>query len=309
MPPEHLQPALGEGKTVVPFNRATAVIVHWGDRMPAVVLANSLIENGVQVVVVANDLQTRPEGLQVGVEWLVPSRNLGYGDAFNFAITNRRSAAYVLLNTDLVMPRATFNRCLEVLDEPGVGVVGPVLRREDGSLQSGAAKLTRWRRAPRVLFDPGPRVVDCLWVTGAAMFIKREVADDVGMDGSYFLGAEDADLCIRARRSGWRVVCCGDATAQHFGARVIAGPRWTYYSTRNRVWWTRANFGTATGILNWIAGLVSLPRITLADILKRRDLTSSRLAVLGLRHACRRKPDRAHGSLAGEPLAGQIMRW
>lgn len=141
------------------------------------------------------------------------------------------------------------------------------------------------------------------------MFIKQDVAECVGMDGSYFLGAEDADLCIRAQRAGWLVVCCGDASATHFGSQVISGPRWNYYATRNRVWFARANFGFWCAALNWLYAVICLPRVALADLIKRRDFTSSRLALLALRHAWCTKPDRGHGSLAAEPLAARVMRW
>ena len=75
-----------------------------------------------------------------------------------------------------------------------------------------------------MLVDPGAATVDCAWVTGAVMFVRREVAETVGMDGSFFLGGEDADFCVRARRQGWRVQCCGVAPAIHHRSRVIVGP-------------------------------------------------------------------------------------
>jgi len=115
-------------------------------------------------------------------------------------------------------------------------------------------------------------------VTGAAMFVRREVAETIGMDGSYFLGAEDSDLCVRAARAGRQTVCRGD------GSRVISGARWHYYSTRNRVWWTRANFGIGCAILNWLWELLSLLRVLLVDVIRRRDLTLSRLRILALRN-------------------------
>ena len=290
-------------------DRPAAVIVHYGYHDRTIKLANALIDFDADVVVVANDLVARPGCLDRRVEWIIPERNLGFGDAFNLAIVGRNNSAYVLLNSDLTISRLTFERCLSVLGQDGIGVVGPVLRHEDGTLQSGAARLSRWRRMPRTLFDPGSQVVDCVWVTGAAMFMRREVAAEVGMDGSYFLIAEDADLCVRAARAGWRVVCCGDAEATHLGGQTITGPRGYYYSTRNCVWWTRSNFGLGVATLNWFALVLNLPRILLADMLKRHDFMSSRLTVLGLHHAWRRKPERDSGSLADEPLAGRIMHW
>jgi GT2 family glycosyltransferase len=235
----------GEDGQVTELSRATVVVVHFGDPEPTVRLANELVgfETG-GVVVVANDRSGRPPALDEGAEWIVPDRNLGYGAAFAAAVRDRSTEAFVVLNTDIVLPRATFERCLDaLLRDESVGIVGPLLRHADGALQSGAADFSRWRRAPRVLFDPGPATVECAWVTGAVMFVRRAVVERVGVDGSFFLGAEDADLCVRARRAGWRVLCCGDAPAVHHGSRVISGPRWTYYAARNRVWFARAHFG------------------------------------------------------------------
>jgi GT2 family glycosyltransferase len=129
------------------------------------------------------------------------------------------------------------------------------------------------------------------------------------MDGSFFLGGEDADLCVRARRAGWRVVCCGDAPAVHHRSQVITGPRWTYYSIRNRVWLARANFGPVSAAISWLGGLLALPRLALGDAVLRRNFTVSRLGLLALAHAWMRKPSRAEGPLPAEPLAGRVIRW
>jgi hypothetical protein len=291
-----------------PVRRSTSVVVHYGDLGPTVALANDLADFDTDVVIVANDGSERPDGLPDHVEWIVPERNLGYGEAFTVAARGRSTEALVLLNNDIALPRETFERCLDtLLAWPDVGVVGPVLRRADNSLQSGAAQLTRWRRVPRVLVDPGPVTVECTWVTGAVMFIRREVARHIGMDGSFFLGAEDADLCIRARRAGWRVLCRGDAMATHHGSAVI-GARWNYYSTRNRVWYTRACFGLGPAVLNWVCSLAMLPRVALADLVKRGDMTASRLCLLALAHAWRRKPAAQDGPLAGEPFPDRLIR-
>ncbi|MBY8874828.1 glycosyltransferase family 2 protein [Micromonospora sp. PLK6-60] len=289
---------------------STSVIVHYGDLTPTIKLVNDIVEYGTEVVVVANDRAPRPAEVDDRVEWIVPDRNLGYGDAFMLAARGRSARALLLLNTDIVLPRDSFERCLDTLfSEPGVGIVGPILRHEDGSLQSGAARFSAWRRAPRVLIDPGPRTVDCDWVTGAVMFIRREVVEDVGLDGSFFIGAEDTDLCVRARRTGWRVLCCGDAPATHHGSRVMSGSRWTYYTIRNRVWFARTNFGVGAALLNWIWAVSLLPRMAVGDILKRRDTTRLRLGLMALRHAWWRKPSAAEGPLPDEPLPARIMSW
>jgi hypothetical protein len=290
--------------------RSTSVVVHYGDPAPTVRLVNAVAAFDTDVVVVANDCSPRPPAITSAAEWIIPERNLGYGAAFSEAIRDRTSEAFVVLNTDIVLTKKTFDHCLDtLLKRWDAGIVAPVLRHEDGTLQSGAARLSRWRRAPKVLVDPGQATVECLWVTGAVMFIRREVAHGIGMDGSFFLGGEDADLCLRARGAGWRILCCGDSAATHHGGRVISGPRWSYYSTRNRVWFVRANFGHAPALLNWIHSIALLPRVAVADMVKRRGLMSSRLTLMGIAHALWRKPRAEDGPLPGEPFPARIMKW
>lgn len=291
------------------MDRPVSVVVHYGDHQPTIQLANLVVGFGSEVVVVANDRTERPVRLDSRVEWLVPERNLGYGGALALAAGKHAGSAYIALNNDIVLDFGTFQRCLRLMfAQPDVGVVGPVLRRSDGSLQSGAARLSRWQRSPQCLVDPGPRTVECTWVTGAIMFVRGEVMRDIGFDGSFFLGAEDVDLCLRARRAGWRVLCCGDSPAIHHGALTITGPWWWYYGTRNRVWLARTHFGLAPAALTWTCRLMLVPLVALADLSKRRRLLNARLTLVALAHSFWRKPDPAEGPLLGEPFPARVTR-
>lgn len=287
----------------------TAVIVHYGDPTPTVRLANEVRGYGAHAVVVANDQRSRPAGLEPGVEWRVPPRNLGYAGALIHVRDDSTPFAYVVLNTDVEISRTAFERCLDVLSLDRVGVVGPRLHRRDGSLQSGAARLTRWRKAPDVRVDPGQSDVDCLWVTGAVLFVRRETLDMAGVDSSYFLGSEDVDLCLRASRAGWRVVCAGTAPAVHHGSVVISGPRWSYYSTRNRVWLVRAHFGRLVASVSWLAQAAVLPRVFVADVVKRRGTLATRLSLMALRDALGPKPAPHQGPRPDEPVPARVMNW
>lgn len=290
--------------------RVTAVVVHYGPVEPTVAVALSVLPLVGEVVVSVNDGSARPDGLPVTVRWVVMERNLGYAAAFDRAVRGVDADVFVLLNNDVEISPDCFTRCVEVMaGDPQIGVLGPVLRHPDGSLQSGAGVLTRWARVPRSRIEPGPGVTDCEWVTGATMFLREELLRTAGMDGSYFLGYEDTDFCVRARRAGYRVVCHGAAPAIHHGSTVISGPRWSYYAPRNRVWFARACFGVPVAVLTWLQQVVKLPRIALADVVKRRDLTSTRLSLLAAAHAWMRKPSAAEGPRVDEPLPSRVMRW
>lgn len=280
----------------------TAIVVHYGPVEPTVAVANAATEYSTSVVVVANDRHPRPDGLASAVEWLIPERNLGYGGAANHACKHGIDEVVVLLNNDIVLDADTVSACLEEFNDPSVGVVGPVLRYGDGSLQSGAAQLSRVMGLARVRHDPGPTVVDCDWVTGAVLFTRRSILTELQMDGSYFLGREDTDYCFRARYEGWRVRCVGEHSATHHGSLVMGASMWSYYATRNSAWFADAYFGRLRGGLLRLWLVVLLVRVFAADILKRHALAHSHLAAMGIIHSLRPKPSLQEGPWLCEPV-------
>jgi GT2 family glycosyltransferase len=62
------------------------------------------------------------------------------------------------------------------------------------------------------------------WVSGACLLIRRTTIEEIGlMDDNLFLFGEDADWCIRARKSGWGVMLLPQATIVHLGGMSTSG--------------------------------------------------------------------------------------
>ena len=115
-------------------------------------------------------------------------------------------------------------RWLELLQDaaytrPEIGLVGCRLRSEDGVLQHAGEHISP-KSCVRQQIGRGERdvnqfsanlVVDS--VAFACVYIKREVLEKVGLLSETLCGHfEDADLCFRARQSGYSIVCCGQVT-------------------------------------------------------------------------------------------------
>jgi GT2 family glycosyltransferase len=80
------------------------------------------------------------------------------------------------------------------------------------------------------------RAVD--WVTGAAMMVRRQAIEKVGlMDERYFFYFEDVDWCRRFWQSGWRVVYFPEAQMTHYHTRESAEKTglWSLTSKMTRV--------------------------------------------------------------------------
>ena len=121
----------------------------------------------------------------------------------------------VLLNSD-VEALPGWLECLQFAahGRPEIGIVGGQLQYPDGRIQFGGT--VRNRDAPqwfdhRYRFKPsswGPagRPSLALGVTGACMYVRREVIAQVGLlDERYTMAYEDVDWCLRAWTAGFEV--------------------------------------------------------------------------------------------------------
>lgn len=86
--------------------------------------------------------------------------------------------------------------------------------------------------------------IDLDYVCGAAMFLKKEVIETVGMlEPKFFLIWEENDFCHRARRAGFSVRFCPKAKVWHKVSSSFVGgkPHSTYFWWRGRLLWIKRN--------------------------------------------------------------------
>jgi N-acetylglucosaminyl-diphospho-decaprenol L-rhamnosyltransferase len=176
------------------------------------------------------------------VTMLHPGANLGYARAANLGIAATDAAVVAVCNPDLeVTEGAAAALVRRIVSESGLGAVGPMIRNTDGTIYPSARSVPRvrdaighgllglvWRTNPftrryrQLDADPRrPRDVD--WVSGAAVWLRREALATVGgWDERYFMYVEDVDLCWRLRQRGWRVAYEPDAVITHVQGATTA---------------------------------------------------------------------------------------
>ncbi len=223
-----------------------AVIVNYnaGDALALAVrsLAN---DQGVdwEAVVVDNASSDRSiEGLTRAWPWVRTICNLenyGFGRAVNQGVAETRAPFILLMNPDCELDRgATGHLLLALAADETVAVVGPRIFDPDGRPQGNArgdpdmltglfgrtsllqrllpAAATARRNVVAVAAGDGTTATDVDWLSGACVLVRRSAFERVGgFDERYFLYWEDADLCRRLRRAGYRIVYSPEATAVH----------------------------------------------------------------------------------------------
>lgn len=164
------------------------------------------------------------------VQVIENAENRGFAAANNQAIEASRGDYVLLLNSDTIVHAQALEHMARFLDvHHRVGVVGACLLNADGTLQpSWSAFPSFWSellgrnirsRSPYRTRD-GSAAYSVDWVGGAALMIRREVIEQVGvLDEGYFMYSEETDWCFRARRAGWEICYLPKATIVHLGGQ------------------------------------------------------------------------------------------
>jgi GT2 family glycosyltransferase/glycosyltransferase involved in cell wall biosynthesis len=163
-----------------------------------------------------------------GIDVLVQSaQNSGFAANANRGIAvSDAERDVVVLNSD-VEALPSWLECLQYGaygHEGGAGIVGGQLQYPDGRIQFGGT--VRNRDQPqwfdhRYRFKPhgwGPADAPspALAVTGACMYVRREVIEHIGaFDERYAMAYEDVDWCLRAWQAGFRVLYFPSAQLIH----------------------------------------------------------------------------------------------
>jgi N-acetylglucosaminyl-diphospho-decaprenol L-rhamnosyltransferase len=158
--------------------------------------------------------------------------------ALGFCEKSKDAPRYaVLLNPDTEVPPHAFYEMTQFMDSrPDVGVAGPKLVLEDGSLDlacrrsfptpivsfyrfSGLSKLfpnnPHFGRYNMTFVDPDQEIeVDS--VVGAYMQVRREAIEQAGLlDETFFMYGEDLDWAYRIKKAGWKVFYHPQVVVKH----------------------------------------------------------------------------------------------
>jgi N-acetylglucosaminyl-diphospho-decaprenol L-rhamnosyltransferase len=158
----------------------------------------------------------------------------GFGANHNTVIRATSGRYVLVLNEDTTSVDWGLERMVAHLDaSPRVAVLGPRLVYPDGRVQASAWRfptpavaalglLTLGRLGVEQSGGAGTRDVD--WAMGAALLVRRDALDEVGLfDEGFFIYSEETDLCLRLARAGWRTQYFPSVTVVHHESQFSAG--------------------------------------------------------------------------------------
>ena len=179
------------------------------------------------------------------------SSNHGFAKGYNDALKQVDADIYCLLNSDVEVTPGWLEPIKEAfLKFPDASIIQPkildLLRRDyfeyagaaGGFLDQFGYPFCRGRIFQAIEKDEGQYddTTEIFWATGACMFIKRDVFDNLGgFDEEYFAHQEEVDLCWRAQNKGLKVYYVGASYVYHLGGSTLSNmnPKKTYLNFRN----------------------------------------------------------------------------
>jgi N-acetylglucosaminyl-diphospho-decaprenol L-rhamnosyltransferase len=217
-------------------------------------------------------------------------KNGGYGYANNQAIMAALASPdppeyFYLLNPDAYVHPGAVQELVRFMEQrPDVGLAGSRQEQPDGSINRSAFRfpsvkseliqgsrlgvLKKLFREAEIAPPPTETAAPADWLSGASLLVRRQVFEKAGLfDDTFFLYYEETDLCLRARRLGFRCWYVPSSRVVHLEGQSTGVTDWRaapqrmprYWFESRRHYFTK-NYGPLTkhmADVAWTVGFVS----------------------------------------------------
>ena len=250
------------------YPKVSIIILNWNgleDTIECLESLKKITYPNYEVIVVdngsrGNDAQVLQEKFGDYICLIQNDRNYGYTGGSNigirYTLANSQPDYILLLNNDIVVAPDFLTEMVKVAEgDDSIGIVGPKVYYYDfpNILQGVGCRIGMRRGISTSIgnkeIDHGQydtvREID--YVMGCCLLIKREVLGKVGMfDESYFCYWDETDYCVRARKTGYKVIYVPKAKIWHkkgLKAKLWAKiPMEQQATASSFYYWARNNF-------------------------------------------------------------------
>ncbi|MEO5942257.1 MAG: glycosyltransferase family 2 protein [Ferruginibacter sp.] len=187
------------------------------------------------------------------VEIIENPSNEGFAKGYNTALKKVESDYYILLNSDVEVTPGWIEPVISLMEEnAAIAVCQPkILSYHDktkfeyagasgGWIDHLGYPFARGRIFEDCETDTGQydNPIQCFWASGAAMFVKASVYNELkGLDEYFFAHQEEIDFCWRAQLSGYKIYAQPSSVVYHVGGGTLpkGNSKKTYLNYRNNM--------------------------------------------------------------------------
>ncbi len=234
--------------------RASVIVVTYNNLALTRLCLESIVRNSdypnYEVIVVDNNsTDDTPEYLRrlaaqhSHIQIVLNPENRGFAAANNQGIERSTGERLVLLNNDTVVPPGWLSRLLRHLEDPSIGMVGPVTNFTGNEARVAVDYQTLGEMevfAEELMWANSGCVADIHMLAMFCVAFRRDTHEKIGsLDEQFGIGMfEDDDYSLRVKKRNLRVVCAADVFVHHFGQaafkELIADGTYDPLFTENR---------------------------------------------------------------------------
>ena len=142
--------------------------------------------------------------------------NFVFSKAANTGINAVGKGDVILVNDDIRLLRLdTFQTLFETAyHDPSIGILSPLIDGGCGNLFMDASNIDKLWNGQRIMYRPG---TPSDYISFVCVYLKRQMLDEIGLMDENFTGysRDDADMCIRAVKAGWKVAVTKNTKVRH----------------------------------------------------------------------------------------------
>lgn len=255
--PSLLATSINARLDTVTGNKVSAVIPCLHDKEPRILRCLEAVIDQVDEVVFsldgAADGSRIPAHPKVRIVRSPGGVQTGFGKTCNRGARQSTGRYILFLNDDLYLDSGAVRAMKRIAAQPDTAIVGGLWRYPDGTIQHGGGRRGHgdvgfghldWKvKTPSLLVE-----TEMEFVTAACFLVRREAFFKAGaFSEEYGNYSEDADLCMKVRQAGWKVVYQPNATGVHDesqttsrtkqdmlkAAHMVFREKWQRYFTHN----------------------------------------------------------------------------
>lgn len=172
------------------------------------------------------------------IKFIKNSKNIGFGQANNKGLKFASGKYILFLNSDTLLINNAIKLLANFLDSnKDVGIVGGNLFDSDMHPTHSYRKIfpnAMWEinelfaRLPERLcdknwqFNHSSSPLSVSYITGADLMIRKTIVEKIGaFESQFFMYYEDAELCYRVRKSGYKIISYPQAKIQHLVGKSL----------------------------------------------------------------------------------------
>lgn len=165
------------------------------------------------------------------------AKNYGFAKAVNIGISKSKGGYILVTNDDVKFRKDCFKNLVSILSQDTkIGIAGckvydmgtpqkVVNRALTYSLYTGRFKTEKESKKPKI----------AEWVAGCAIAFPKRVWEKLhGYDEDFFFSSEELDLCLRAKKAGFKVIYNPNAVVWHGGSTTITRPLYLDFFIKQR---------------------------------------------------------------------------